>query len=91
MAKKPVSKIAKGSNGRRVHGPKTHIHHSIQPKALRHNISQSGLLSKYYDYESWQRACVSRGKKSTSYEEFASFVVLDQKAKVEYFKNIRKR
>lgn len=89
--KKPTSALGKGSKGRKNHGPKTHIHHDIYPKALRHSIALSGVLRKEYDYESWTKAVMARGAKITTYEEFYKFVNLPDHKKVEYFSSIRRK
>lgn len=60
MAKKPVSKIAKGSAGRKNHGPKRHLHHEIYPKALRMSIADCGVLDKYNDFSSFCLALQAR-------------------------------
>ena len=61
MAKgKPTSKIAKGANGRKNHGPKRHLQHDIFPKSLRMEIGKSGLFSKYDSFDSFCVAMQAR-------------------------------
>lgn len=65
MAKgKVTNKTAKGAKGRKNHGPKRHLHHGFGPKALRRELSKTGIFSKYTDFESFCLAMQSRGVKS---------------------------
>lgn len=89
--KKPTSALSKGAKGRKNHGPKTHIHHDIYPKALRVAIAKCGVLTKYDNYDSWKLAVSARGGRNLAYNEFANFVVLTREQKDEYFRNIKKR
>ena len=78
------------SGPRRAHGPKTHIHKDYKPKPLVMLFGKLGLLSKYYDFESWQLACAARGKKNFSKAEFDNFCKLSRDQQDEYFKNLKK-
>ena len=89
--------MAKGKGGnrgvssglRKSHGPKRHMFKDLKP--LVHLIAKTGLLSKYYDFESWVLACQARGIKNPGKAEFSKFVVLPTiKAKNEFFAALRK-
>lgn len=80
MAKgKPSPKITKGAKGRKNHGPKRHLHHSISPKALRMQIAGTGVLSKYNDYDSFCLAMQARGVRSNTQIMWAEFCRLGKK------------
>ena len=86
MAKGKKSGASSGL--RKNHGPKRHMH--AWCGAMKQDFAKSGLLSKYYDFESWSQACQARGSKHVTYEDFQEFRKLkfeDQKA---YFKNFKK-
>lgn len=92
MAKgKGGKSVNKGTKGRKNHGPKTHIHHSIAPKALRQVIGACGGLSKYDDFDSWYLACSARGNNRATYNDFMAFVVLPIEQKRAYFANMKKK
>ena len=82
MAKgKPSPKITKGAKGRKNHGPKRHLHHSIAPRALRMSIARDGALSKYDDYDSFCLALQARGVRSNTqalWTEFRTLGKVDQ-------------
>ena len=62
MAKgKPASKIAKGANGRKNHGPKRHLNHDVYPKALRMMFGRCGVLDKYSSFDSFCLSMQARG------------------------------
>lgn len=62
MAKgKPTSKIAKGAQGRKNHGPKRFLHHDFYPAASCMHLAACGVLDKYSNYESFCLALQARG------------------------------
>ena len=74
MAKgKPTPKIAKGTNGRKNHGPKRHLHHDIGPKAFRQMMGTTGLLNKYHNFESFCLAMQARGVRADMEVMWAEF------------------
>ena len=74
MAKgKPTSKIAKGANGRKNHGPKRHLQHDIFPKSLRMEIGKSGLFSKYDSFDSFCVAMQARNVRADYHLMWAEF------------------
>jgi hypothetical protein len=78
-----------GSGLRKNHGPKRHLFHELKPMV--HVIAQSGLLSKYYAYESWALACQARGIKNPRKEDFNKFILLKtKKEKDEYYASLKK-
>ena len=79
-----------GSSGgpRKSHGPKRHMFKGYKP--MIHSFAKTGLLSKYYDYESFVLACTARGKKNPSRQEFIEFSCLPRDKQKEYFANLRK-
>lgn len=86
-----MAKPKKGSHSgpHKSHGPKRHLFHELKP--MMHVIAQSGLLSKYWAYESWALACNARGVKNPTKADFSQFILLPTKAKKdEYFKSLMK-
>lgn len=78
-----------GSGLRKNHGPKKYLFHELKPMV--HIIAQSGLLSKYYAYESWVTACQARGVKNPRKEDFNKFILLKtKKEKDEYYASLKK-
>ena len=87
MAKgKGGSKSSGGSH--KNHGPKKHLFKEFKPMIK--GFADTGLLSKYYNFDSFVSACSARGKRNPSKHDFNDFLALPMKDKKDYFKNIRK-
>ena len=86
MAKGKRKGISSGGPHKK-HGPKRHLFREYKPMV--HVIAQSGLLSKYDNYESWVLACQSRGKRNVDRAEFNRFVVLSMEEKKAFFKSLK--
>jgi len=88
--------MAKGKGGKRVssggphksHGPKRHMH--TWCGAMKKDFADAGLLSKYYDFESWQLAMAARGNRKATYAEFQAFSLLSMEDKKAYFETHKK-
>ena len=92
MAKgKPSPKVTKGAKGRKNHGPKRHLHHSLEPKAMRLTISRTGVLSKYDDYESFCVSLQARGVRSNTQVLWTEFCHLggNAAAQRQFFKDVK--
>ena len=74
---------------RRTHGPKKKLHHCWS-STIRKQFADCGLLSKYYDYESFNNACSAKGKRNISKSDFNAYVVMTREEKDKYFANIKK-
>lgn len=83
-----MAKPKRGSSSgpKKKHGVKKHLFKEYKP--MIHVFAKTGILSKYYNYESWCLACASKGKKDTTKSEFAKFYTLTLEGKKEYFKNL---
>lgn len=86
MAKGKGSKSSGGPH--KNHGPKRHLHSWCG--AMKKDFADAGLLSKYYDFESWQLAVSARGNRKATYADFQAFVVLSMEEKKAYFANMKK-
>lgn len=71
---------------RKNHGPKRHLFKEFKP--MIQQMSSSGILNKYHNYESFELACIAKGKRSVSKQEFIAFQLLKKEDKVNYFKNL---
>jgi len=84
--------MAKGKGGKKVssggphkkHGPKTHRFSKYKPmiKAM----ADSGILSKYYERESFEQACLARGMRNVDSSTWNKFSVLSFEDKKKWFK-----
>ena len=90
MAKGKGKKVASsGSTLRKAHkGPKRHLFKEYKPMIAA--FAKAGILSKYYNYESWQLAMAARGCRKADYGEFSRFVVMSLEDKKAYFANLKK-
>jgi len=77
------------SGPRKSHGPKKKMFHCWS-STMRKHFADAGLLSKYYNFESWQQACQAKGKRNATKAEFEDFVKLDKEAKDKYFTELNK-
>lgn len=79
-----------GSSGgpHKNHGPKKHLFKEYKPMV--HIFAQTGILSKYYNYESWAMACNAKGKKQTPHSEFQEFLRLKPEEKKLFFKELKR-
>ena len=93
MAKgKPASKISKGTNGRKNHGPKRHLDHDAFPKATRMELAKMGLLSKYYSFDGFCLSMQSRGVRADYKLLWARFCMIpnnNRAAQREFFANAK--
>ena len=75
------------SKGRKNHGPKKKMWHCWDSTTRLH-LAKAGLLTKYYNRESFDQACAARGIKSNLDALWAEFTAAaDKKA---WFKNLKK-
>jgi len=70
------------------HGPKRHMHAWCGP--MKEAFAKTGILTKYYDFESWQLAMAARGNKKADYNEFKAFAALSMEEKKAYFAALKK-
>ena len=89
MAKGKGKKVA-SSGPHKKHGPKRKLHH-CWTSTMRKHFADVGLLSKYYNYESWTLSVQARGRRDASRNDFNDFVKLSREEKDNYFKNIKKK
>ena len=74
---------------RKNHGPKRHMFRGYKPMV--HAIAKTGLLTKYYDRESFELAVAARGIRHNTDPLWSEFVALPTiVAKKEWFKNLKK-
>ena len=88
MAKGKGKKVSSGGPHKK-HGPKRHMFKEYKP--MIHSIAKTGLLSKYYDKESFELALSARGIRQNVNAYWHEFVLLPTvAAKKEWFKNLKK-
>ena len=87
LTKGKGKKVASGGPHKK-HGPKRHMH--AWCGAMKKDFADAGLLSKYYDFESWQLAMAARGNRKADYAEFRVFSLLSMEEKKAYFANCKK-
>ena len=72
------------------HGPKRKMFHAY-PKTMRITLGQAGVLSKYYDRESFSQACQARGVRAITDTMWDTFSALRSiAAKDEWFAQLKK-
>ena len=76
------------SGPHKKHGPKRHLFKEFKPMVKAY--ADAGLLSKYYNYESWSQACAAKGKRNATRSDFNSFVNLPMEEKKKYFESMMK-
>ena len=77
------------SRQRKNHGPKRHLFKEFKPMIK--VIADTGLLSKYYNKESFELSLAARGIKKDTNARWAEFKLLPTiAAKKEWFKNLKK-
>ena len=59
---------------RKNHGPKRHLFKEFKPMV--HIFAATGILSKYYNYESFVQACGARGVRTALSEMWMDYSVL---------------
>jgi len=93
MAKgKPVSKVSKGANGRKNHGPKRHLDHDVFPKATRMAIAKTGVLNKYSSFDDFCISMQARGVRADYkllWARFCTIPCTDRAAQREFFANVK--
>ena len=73
---------------RKRHGPKRHMFKDFKPMV--HEFAQTGVLSKYYNYESFTLACAARGVKNGIAEMWMDYKILPTtKDKDTYLANVK--
>lgn len=72
---------------RKNHGPKKHMFKDFKPMVVA--FARTGILSKFYNYESFVQSLAFRGVRSMTRELWADFSVLSYEAKKEFLKNIQ--
>ena len=73
MAKgKGGKKVSASSGLRKKHGPKRHMFKDYKPMV--HSIAKTGILSKYYDKESFELALSARGIRQNVNAYWAEFI-----------------
>lgn len=70
---------------RKQHGPKRHMFKDYKPMV--HAFAQAGILSKYYNYESFAQACAARGIRTGIELMWDEFTRLPHNEKNIYLKN----
>lgn len=72
------------------HGPKRKMFHAYS-KTLRNTLGKAGVLTKYYNRESFNLACQARGVKAASDAMWETFSALRSvAAKDEWFAQLKK-
>lgn len=74
------------------HGPKRKMFHKSYNSCERVHMAQLGVLSKYYDKESWTLACMARGIKNPSdsmWADYCNCVTIEKKKA--WFQSLKKR
>lgn len=75
-------------NAVKMHGPKRKLFHQWS-RSARIYLGDAGLLNKYHNFESFKLACVARGMKNPSVEDFNQMRLLKtRKEQDAWFKNI---
>ncbi len=80
MAKKPSPKTAKGFEHKK-HGPKRHLNHDYFPQALRMDMAQHGVLTKYNSFDSFCVSMQARGVRADYkllWAEFRALKTMDK-------------
>lgn len=72
---------------RKNHGPKKHMFKDFKPMVAA--FARAGVLSKFYNYESFVQSLTSQGVRSMTKELWADFSILPYEAKKEFLKNIQ--
>lgn len=72
---------------RKNHGPKRHMFKDFKPMVA--VFAQTGILSKYYNYESFVQALAIRGVRSMTQELWADFIVMKHEDKKAFFKDVK--
>lgn len=73
---------------RKNHGPKRHMFKNYKP--LVHDFARTGILSKYYNYESFAQAMAARGIRTNIKEMWTEFFKLpSHKDKIKYLADAR--
>lgn len=86
MAARKPGKVAAPAKQklRKNHGPKRRMFKDCKP--LVHDFARTGILSKFYNYESFAQAMAARGIRANIKEMWLEFYpILNHQAKVEYF------
>ena len=72
---------------RKNHGPKRHMFKDFKPMIA--VFAQTGILSKFYNYESFVQALAVRGVRSMTQELWADFVLLSHSEKRVFLRDIK--
>jgi len=72
---------------RKNHGPKKHLFKEFKPMIK--VFADSGLLNKYYNYESFCLSCGSKGIRNNTQDLWFEFKDLSYPEKKAYFANIQ--
>jgi len=73
---------------RKNHGPKKKMFH-CWTSTMRLAFAKCGVLTKYYNYESFQASCSARGIRSDTADLYEEFIRLpDRKAQDAYLENL---
>ncbi len=75
---------------RKNHGPKRHLFKEFKPMV--HIFAATGILSKYYNYESFVQACGARGVRTALPEMWMDYSVLPTiQEKKDYLADLKAR
>lgn len=90
MAQRKVGSVAAPAKQklRKNHGPKRKLFHDWS-KVARADLAQAGLLTKYYNYESFVLSCGARGIKTGTAEMWAEFSILTRAQQDDYLRHIK--
>ena len=72
---------------RKNHGPKRHMFKDFKPMV--HIYAQTGILSKYYNYESFVQSIGSRGVRSMTKDLWEDYCLLSIADKKQFLKDIK--
>lgn len=89
MAKGKGKKTA-SSGPHKKHGPKKRQWH-MWSSTMRIHFANAGLLTKYYNRESWEQALTSRGVRTITDEMWKEFISLSREEQKTWFKNHTKK
>ena len=83
MAKWQGKKVS-SSVPHKSHGPKQHRFKELKP--MIHVFAKCGILTKYYNRESFEQACAAKGMRVVDASIWRSFSVLSFEDKKKWFK-----
>lgn len=89
MAVRKPAPAPKAVKLRKQHGPKKKMFH-CWTSTMRLAFAKSGVLTKYYNLESFEASCAARGVRGDAAELYEEFIRLpDRKTQDAYLKNLK--